>query len=90
MELRMSMSSPTILPNAENTSTQRGRWMVIIFNNDHNSVDEVVAILMHATACDLQEAIIETWEADTFGKASVHFSTKPECHRVAKSFRRSA
>ena len=33
--------------------------MVVIFNNDHNSADEVVNVIMEATACDIQEAYIE-------------------------------
>ena len=64
-------------------TSRTARWMVVIYNNDHNSVDEVVAILIYATGCDIQEAMIETLEADTFGKASVHFAPKPECQLVA-------
>ena len=57
--------------------------MVVIFNNDHNSADEVVNVIMEATACDIQEAYIEMWEAHTFGKASVHFAGHDECESVA-------
>ena len=78
-------SLPVIEPEIGDSSTRLGRWMVGIYNNDYNSMDEVVAILMRATGCDLQEAIIETWEADTFGKASVHFAAKPECEQIAQT-----
>ncbi len=57
--------------------------MVVIYNNDHNSMDEVVAILMKATGCSADEAYIEMWEAHTYGKAPVHFSTRTECEIVA-------
>lgn len=57
--------------------------MVVIFNNDTNSMDEVVSVLMIATGCDLEEATIEMWEAHTFGKAGVHFAAKDECEYVA-------
>jgi ATP-dependent Clp protease adaptor protein ClpS len=60
-----------------------GRWMVVMFNNDTNSMDEVMDILIYATQCDEQEAFIEMWEAHTFGKASVHFASKSECDTVA-------
>ena len=60
------------------------RWMVVIHNNETNSFEEVIDILMVATGCDIQEAMTETWEADAFGKAAVHFAAKPECHRVAE------
>ena len=59
--------------------------MVVIFNNDHNTMNEVVMILMTATGCDLEEARIETWEAHHYGKASVHFASKEECETVAET-----
>lgn len=77
------MSQTVLLPNLLDADTYTGRWMVTIYNNETNSVDEVVAILMEATGCDVQEACIEMWEAHTFGKASVHFSAKDECERAA-------
>jgi ATP-dependent Clp protease adapter protein ClpS len=57
--------------------------MVVIFNNDTNSMEDVVEVLMRATGCDIQEAYIETWEAHTFGKAPVHFSAREECEEAA-------
>ncbi len=57
--------------------------MVIIYNNDVNSVDEVEDVLMEATGCDATEASIETWEAHHFGKAAVHFSGREECQHAA-------
>jgi ATP-dependent Clp protease adaptor protein ClpS len=57
---------------------------VVIHNNETNSVDEVVNILMIATDCDLEEAMIETWEAHHFGKANVHFAAKPVCEEAAQ------
>ncbi len=63
---------------------EAGDYAVVIYNNDVNSMDEVIAVLIHATECDLQEATIEVWEAHTFGSAKVHFSTKYECDHVAR------
>ncbi len=60
------------------------RWMTVIYNNDQTPYQSVVLVLMAATGCDLQEASIETWEADTFGKACVHFALKDECLRAAE------
>lgn len=56
----------------------------MIYNNDTNSLDEVVFVLMAATGCDHAEAEIETWEAHTYGKAPVHFASKEECSRAAE------
>ncbi|MGI8924796.1 MAG: ATP-dependent Clp protease adaptor ClpS [Fimbriimonadales bacterium] len=66
----------------------RGGYITIIFNNDANSFDEVVAVLVRATSCTIEEAQIETWEAHTFGKAAVHFGFEPECRRVATTISR--
>ena len=58
--------------------------MVVIHNNEHNSFDEVIAVLMAATGCQAEEAAIEAWEAHHYGKAPVHFAPEPECCAAAK------
>lgn len=80
------MSAPSSLPRPEvgGPGTGGDRWMVTIFNNDTNSMDEVVEVLIRATGCDLQEASIEMWEAHHLGKSHVHFAAKPECEEAAK------
>jgi ATP-dependent Clp protease adaptor protein ClpS len=77
------MSQPLLEPIFSEQYGNQGRWMVVIFNNATNSMDEVIDILMEATGCDVTEAYIETWEAHTYGKASVHFSSHEECETVA-------
>lgn len=77
------MSQTTLDPILEGAGVGTGRWMVVIYNNDSTSMDEVVDILIRATGCDLQEAMIEMWEAHTFGKAPVHFSSKSVCEEAA-------
>jgi ATP-dependent Clp protease adapter protein ClpS len=59
------------------------RWMVVIFNNETNTMEEVLSILMEATGCSSEEAYTETWEAHTYGKAPVHFDSREECLRVS-------
>jgi hypothetical protein len=58
-------------------------WIVTVFNNDHNTWDEVLGILMVATGCSSEEAYMETWEIDNLGKSVVHQAAKGECERVA-------
>jgi ATP-dependent Clp protease adapter protein ClpS len=77
------MSHTILEPEVLGPETQSGRWMVVMYNNDHNSMDEVIEVLMVATGCDIQEAYIEMWEAHTFGKASVHFANRQECDDAA-------
>jgi len=59
-------------------------WIVTVFNNDHNTYDEVIMILLVATECSMEEAEIETWEIDHLGKSVVHHGSESECHDVAK------
>jgi hypothetical protein len=79
-------SLPSII---EEEQTSRGGtgsgdgWMVTVYNNDHNTYDEVATVLMVATGCSLEEAEIETWEIDHLGKSNVHFAGEQECRDVA-------
>jgi ATP-dependent Clp protease adaptor protein ClpS len=79
----LNMNLPTLEPAASDLEARQSRWMVLIYNNDHNSTDEVMHILMVATSCDAEEAFMEMWEAHTFGKAAVHFASKSECELAA-------
>lgn len=79
------LDRPTLLPDladAEATQ-QQGEHLVIVFNNDHNTFDEVISILQKATGCSREEAEMETWEVDALGKSVVHHADRQECERVA-------
>ena len=65
------------------TPTKRGGHLVIVYDNDVNTYDDVVEVLLKATDCSLEEAEIETWEVDHLGKSVVHHGGKEECNRVA-------
>jgi len=78
----MSQSRP--IPGSQKSSTRTSRWMVVIFNNDSNTFEEVISVLMLATGCDIQEAYIETWETHTYGKTAVHFGAREECQEAAE------
>jgi ATP-dependent Clp protease adapter protein ClpS len=61
----------------------QGEWIVIVFNNDYNTYDQVIGILQKATGCSLEEAEMETWEVDHLGRSIVHHADRAECDRVA-------
>ncbi|BBO24922.1 MAG: hypothetical protein AMXMBFR19_19160 [Chthonomonadaceae bacterium] len=54
-----------------------------VFNNEYNTYDEVINILMAATSCSFEEACIETWEIDHLGRSVVHYASEQECEHVA-------
>ncbi len=76
---------PTVEPDLEDSTgtTGAGGWVVTVFNNDYNTWDEVVAILMRATSCGLDEAQMETWEVHNLGQSVVHHGGESECKRAA-------
>lgn len=84
------MASPGVIEKPEVTdgSTSGGdHWVVVVFNNDHNTWDEVVGILMTATGCSADEADMETWEIDNLGKSVVHHGERDECEDAAEIIR---
>jgi ATP-dependent Clp protease adaptor protein ClpS len=58
-------------------------WIVRVHNNDKNTYDEVISILMQATGCDAQEAYLEAWEIDHLGSCVVHYGAQQECRDAA-------
>ncbi len=78
------MAAPEILEHEEISHTGHGGgWLVTVFNNDANTYDEVMHILIVATGCDEEEAFIETWEIDHLGQSVVHQASQEECEGVA-------
>jgi ATP-dependent Clp protease adapter protein ClpS len=73
------------LPEIEESGpgTGSGHWVVIVYNNDHNSVDEVIQVLVLATKCGREEAEMETWEIHNLGRSTVHHGSQPDCETVA-------
>jgi len=60
-----------------------GTWIVTVFDNDYNSIEQVILILMKATGCCQYEAEIETWEIHNLGKSVVHHGPEEDCTSVA-------
>lgn len=60
-----------------------GGWLVVVYDNDQNTYQEVMAVLMIATHCTAEEAYIEAWEIDHLGKSVVHQACEDECLEVA-------
>jgi ATP-dependent Clp protease adapter protein ClpS len=84
------MSTPAIieLPSVTDGNTSGGAFYIVtVFNNDHNTWDEVVGILMRATACPQDEAELETWEIDNLGRSVVHYGDQNVCEAAADVIR---
>lgn len=76
----------TILPEkrtSDDDTTHGDGFIVVVYDNDHNTFEQVASILQKATGCTQEEASIETWEVHHLGKSVVHHGGRPECERVA-------
>ncbi len=72
-----------VVPEIVESGVLTGRWMVVLFNDDVTPFDSVVTVLMRSTGCSTEEAFMETWEAEMYGRAPVHFADRTECEIVA-------
>lgn len=59
-------------------------WQVTVYNNETNTYEEVMTVLMIATSCTQEEAYIETWEIDHLGHCVVHRAEESECRHAAE------
>jgi ATP-dependent Clp protease adaptor protein ClpS len=80
------MSAPGNLdrPEIEEQDTSLGQYIVTVYDNDYNTVEEVIVILMAATGCCMEEAEMETWEVHHLGQSVVHHGAEQECRQVAE------
>jgi ATP-dependent Clp protease adapter protein ClpS len=83
MERLTTCSTETLDRPIDEQNAFTERWLVIVYNNEINTWDEVVFILMLATKCTEEEADIETWEIDNLGKSVVHCGGNDECEAIA-------
>ena len=59
-------------------------WIVTVYNNNQNTYEEVIVVLMLATNCTSEVAYIEAWEIDHFGQCVVLRADKGECEGAAE------
>jgi ATP-dependent Clp protease adapter protein ClpS len=79
------LSSPGILEReelADQSQKDRG-YLVRVYNNEYNTYEEVIFILILATKCDFDEAEMETWEIDHLGSSVVHVASQEDCQKAA-------
>ncbi len=62
-------------------------WVVILFNDDYHSFDEVIHQVQKATGCSAEEAYTITYTAHTTGQAVAFAGRKSRCEEVASVLR---
>jgi ATP-dependent Clp protease adapter protein ClpS len=83
---RMSQPGTIERPELEQILPDRDEsgYIVTVYDNEVNTYEEVIMILMIATGCAQSEAEIEAWEIDHLGKSVVHHGSADVCERVAE------
>ncbi len=61
----------------------QGSWQVILYNDSHNSYDNVVLWLQKSTGCSQERANSITRTAHTSGKAVAYGGSKEKCQQIA-------
>lgn len=74
--------SPSIIESIEQLKSPE--WKITVFDNNYNTYEEVITILILATGCGFDEAHAEAWEIDHYGKCIVHRGPESECQIAAK------
>lgn len=59
-----------------------GPWIVILYNCECHTFDEVIEILQIATGCPVDAAELLAWRVHTEGRAIVFSGSQEECTRV--------
>lgn len=73
--------SPTIIDQITDLSSD---WIVIAFNNEVNTFQEVITVLLYATKCSPERALELTNKIHNEGEAIVYSSSEEACNQVAK------
>ena len=77
------------LPNRQEdyAAGNSGPYIVILYNDDYHSFDEVVFQLQKATGYAMEPCIAIMLEAHTLGRAVAFTGSESECERVASVLR---
>lgn len=81
--------TPIITPSFVEDLLREEPFVVVLHNDDVTPYHEVIAALIRATRCPLEEASLETEEAHFMGRADVHFAGEQECLEAADVLRRA-
>lgn len=60
-----------------------GPWIVILYNCDCHTFDDVIGILQKATGCSVEKAFAYALEVHTKGRSVVYSGSRDDCDKVA-------
>lgn len=71
------------LENIRDGADISGPWIVILYNCECHTFDDVIGILQRATGCSMEKGEAIAWEVHTKGRAICYSGSREECERVA-------
>ncbi|HEY3283273.1 MAG TPA: ATP-dependent Clp protease adaptor ClpS [Armatimonadota bacterium] len=74
-------------PKEDTTPKLATPWVVVLYNCDCHTFDDVILQLQKATGCSLQEAELIAEEAHMLGRAIAFSGEADDCERVATVLR---
>jgi len=72
-----------LMDDLRNGSNINGPWIVILYNCDCHTFDDVIGILQKATGCTVEEGERIAMEVDQRGRSICFSGSREECERVA-------
>jgi hypothetical protein len=87
-QLEMTMAAPGTIEapqiHHQDLEASDHGWIVTVYNNDYNTYEEVITILILATGCLMEEAEMEAWEVDHLGRSVVHHGKETDCRKAGE------
>jgi ATP-dependent Clp protease adapter protein ClpS len=68
-------------------SETEGPYIVILYNCDCHTFDEVIIQMQKATGCSLEKGEAVAWEVHTQGRAIAYTGSEEDCEKVANILR---
>ncbi len=81
------LDEPVVTEQGGEETVHASPWNVILYNDDHHTINEVILQIQKATGASPQTAFEITMEAHTKGKAVCFSGVLDECERVATILR---
>jgi len=87
MDIHQSQTIEKPVPAPTIPTSGVGDYRVILYNDDHHGMDEVVLQIHKATQYALQKCAAIMLEAHLKGRAICYHGSREDCHRAAKVLR---
>ena len=88
-EIAKPLLEERVLPDYEeqDVNDTDDPYVVILYNDDHHNVDEIISQIQKATGYEIERCIRITLEVHTRGRAIAYSGSSESCERAAQILR---